>query len=1341
MILLNWLKKQKRMMITCLIFSGGFFFAGYFQKYELPKIKRWFLIEVEAQSRQHAPLRIWPQGVTLQALPPGITFYNVKILPQKGFEKYLSPTKVDRLSAQLSLWGLLKAQFRIGEIRVDGSKIQLRIPAFNENKKTPFLSLEMLKNIPIDGVSLRNISITSELQEPAINISVKDLNLNLESKFNTLRAGLIADEVKIRKANEPASFQAGLETRFLIDKEGLYFSVLKLLYAKSHLSASGAVLGSILDGQPRQVRAKVRGLAQVDELEKLLRKFYAENKIPKMNGEIEINSSFDYTFGNKKLTSDIALTTQNLKIDRYDIGQLKIAGESDQKAFVLREAIVENRFGQIQLAETKLLFDDNLSFQTEFRTQGLNLNSFLDSIGIEKTPVHVQLKAQLPCAGRIKNKFQLNCYGTVDAEKFDVTTRSKETGKNFEIVAIPAFSATGTVKVDTESVSYNTKLTIGKSSGESNGSISYKNGFKINYSSPRFNFSDIRNLASLKPEGQLELRGQTSGDSHSAQFDLQAKGENLWISDYGLGEARFDLKYNKGTLQFKKFEGRIGSSSYKSEFNIDLKNDQISLGANFPFLDSTDLQNAISRKMKVPVEITGTGSAHLQMKGPLEISKLSYDLNSSFFRGQIANETYDQLIFNIQSQAGRIETKKISLAKGRSQMIGYGYVEPSGKANLQITGQNFRIEQSENLNKIKINLSGNLNFDMNLTGLISKPDIQMNGVIKEMTVGDQPAEDSIFNLSLREGEFTCQANLMGDAIKLKYKQEFNPSAARHLDFEAKGWNFAQTFSIFSDSLRNTNYITRTTGRMSITIPNQNPQAFSADIQVSDLFLKNGRTEMSTTKPLQLKVQNGQFYIPHFEISGEDTYLRLKSDASTAKNLALTLEGRVDMSLATLVTPFLDDLRGFSKFSFQLAGPILTPQLTGSAYIEEGLVRFKGFGHALEQVQGDAIFNQEKIIVNSIKGRIGGGPFSGSGQIVFQNLSSVIVDAKGQFNDSRFNVPEGFKTRGSGDFFVKGSWFPYTVGVNYYVESGSIEKLAAAKTKDAPEIKPSSYLPKFLSAQRFSPVILDLDVNLKRALPVKIEVNRMEIRAEVSGEMKVQGPPDSPKLNGRIYIARGGQVTFRNNTFDILSGTVEYFDSEPENPSLNVRAEAKVTANIKANETRDFDIDLRVQGTAQKPQITVSSVPPLPESELISLLTLGFINVERTSETDDQAGEIQNTTYQMSSAIINEALGISKVLESSIGVKFDINSSYDSTDKAEKHKLSFSKQWTPKFGTSASREIGKKSTNNVKAEYKLNRNLSVIGEWEGQEATATEATTSDKENNIFGLDIEYKVEFK
>lgn len=116
----------------------------------------------------------------------------------------------------------------------------------------------------------------------------------------------------------------------------------------------------------------------------------------------------------------------------------------------------------------------------------------------------------------------------------------------------------------------------------------------------------------------------------------------------------------------------------------------------------------------------------------------------------------------------------------------------------------------------------------------------------------------------------------------------------------------------------------------------------------------------------------------------------------------------------------------------------------------------------------------------------------------------------------------------------------------------------------------------------------------------------------------------------------------------------------------------------------------------------------------------------------------NTATAGAAALLQKASG--RKLKDSLGldVKVSSTSSQPTPDNASTPKVTFSKQWTPKFGASASSTLQANPSNDVKLEYKMNKNISVIGSWEGKE---TNPETEVPDQSVFGLDLEYKVQFK
>lgn len=282
-----------------------------------------------------------------------------------------------------------------------------------------------------------------------------------------------------------------------------------------------------------------------------------------------------------------------------------------------------------------------------------------------------------------------------------------------------------------------------------------------------------------------------------------------------------------------------------------------------------------------------------------------------------------------------------------------------------------------------------------------------------------------------------------------------------------------------------------------------------------------------------------------------------------------------------------------------------------------------------------------------------------------------------------------------------------------------------------------------------PIALALNVDVPKDVPIDLQISQMEIESSITGQLHINGDPQAPLLDGKVLVAKGGKVDFRSNTFDLSSASATYKQAPPDNPVLDVRGTTKLTAYLKNSETRDFDVDLTVQGKANNPKIILHSQPPLTQTDLISLLTLGFISetpedfVQQQINVTDPNAQMANSGAQFGSAMLSQSLGISKKFEKKLGLQFDVSSSYDSVDQTTKPTITLRKQWTPRFGTTASREIGQTTVNDFSAEYLLNHNVSVLGSWEGRQYTTgtTDSLIEQENNDIFGLDLQYKKEFK
>jgi translocation and assembly module TamB len=171
----------------------------------------------------------------------------------------------------------------------------------------------------------------------------------------------------------------------------------------------------------------------------------------------------------------------------------------------------------------------------------------------------------------------------------------------------------------------------------------------------------------------------------------------------------------------------------------------------------------------------------------------------------------------------------------------------------------------------------------------------------------------------------------------------------------------------------------------------------------------------------------------------------------------------------------------------------------------------------------------------------------------------------------------------------------------------------------------------------------------------------------------------------------------------------------------------------------YEINLLVQGRAPDVQISLTSQPSLPERDIVSLLALG-LTPDALDERRTSGQQAANTSTAIAGALLQKPVG--RKLKDTLGVDVKVSSTQPTADTASTPQVTFTKQWTPKFGASASGTLEANPTSSVKLEYKMSRGLSVIGSWEGRDQGANQIVEKkDASPSVLGLDLEYKVQFK
>lgn len=111
---------------------------------------------------------------------------------------------------------------------------------------------------------------------------------------------------------------------------------------------------------------------------------------------------------------------------------------------------------------------------------------------------------------------------------------------------------------------------------------------------------------------------------------------------------------------------------------------------------------------------------------------------------------------------------------------------------------------------------------------------------------------------------------------------------------------------------------------------------------------------------------------------------------------------------------------------------------------------------------------------------------------------------------------------------------------------------------------------------------------------RIDVRGMGLDSEWGANILLRGTTDAPRIGGEARVVRGA-YSFAGTRFELTRGIISFDENVPVDPRLDIGAETAVTG---------LTVRVRVTGNAMEPQIDFTSVPSLPEEEILARLLFG-----------------------------------------------------------------------------------------------------------------------------------------
>jgi len=438
--------------------------------------------------------------------------------------------------------------------------------------------------------------------------------------------------------------------------------------------------------------------------------------------------------------------------------------------------------------------------------------------------------------------------------------------------------------------------------------------------------------------------------------------------------------------------------------------------------------------------------------------------------------------------------------------------------------------------------------------------------------------------------------------------------------------------------------------------------FFPDLQADGILTMDGRFNGTLAQPrgtvrvnangLHMRTGPGRMLpaaqvIATAELNGQSA--RVDAQFSAGSQMRLNATGQVPLAAAgptdlrvrgsidaAIANPILEvngrRVKGQITVDLGVRGALATPRVTGNLRLAGGEIQDHALGAHLNGIEGLIEADGDTIRIASLTARAGPGTLAASGSVGVLAPGRP-VDLKLTARNAQPLATDLLTANMDADLTLRGQ------SQSRLDAAGSIKVNRA--TINIPKALPPTIA--VLDVRRpgqkppaVSAAAVLIGYNLKVDAPSAVFVRGRGLDAEVGGALHVGGTSASPQISGGLDMRRG--------TFD-LAGTPLKFTSgkvsfngtgltQKIDPTLDFEAES-LANNITAK--------LNIRGYADAPKIALTSIPELPQDEVLAHLLFGVSVKQLTTLQIAQIGMAVATLGGVSGGGVNPLMAVQKSL--------------------------------------------------------------------------------------------------
>lgn len=311
---------------------------------------------------------------------------------------------------------------------------------------------------------------------------------------------------------------------------------------------------------------------------------------------------------------------------------------------------------------------------------------------------------------------------------------------------------------------------------------------------------------------------------------------------------------------------------------------------------------------------------------------------------------------------------------------------------------------------------------------------------------------------------------------------------------------------------------------------------------------------------------------------------------------------LELSRFAALAPGVKTLAGSLKVDLTVGGTIGKPEPLGAVELKGGGVTLAS--EAIPSLQGiglKATASPTGIVLERVGLQMDGGTFEGRGKLNLVEGKPADIDVTLRGRALPLKRDDSMIIRSDVDLAIRGPWQTATVSGTVAIVDSLFYRDIELLPIGVPFNQPSApSVPAIDTAKRDAVADAIPEPFRNWGLAVKAKTaNAFLIRGNLATgqailDVNVGGTLGKPAPKGQA-ILREVSAKLPFSTLLVEEGTVDFRPEAPFDPTLNIRGRSIV---------RPYEVNVYVYGPVSDPKVLTTSNPPLPESEVMTLLATG-----------------------------------------------------------------------------------------------------------------------------------------